>query len=526
MAVPRNTDKHSAVVDNLTAPGERHPTKRGQVSVCGVKGVFALRGGRWILENESELSVLVGLGESREAMSLLQAMVPALNAGVAGPGDLDELRWCLQSLAEADEVCWVYVPKDLMAAVTVSCAHWDDEAADQWLCWALAERLKENLSNSLWVGAGWLCWEALYENRRAETWHRGTGWMERLGSEFWDHLANHNNPLVQAANAASDPKTTPSQLASLATSDDEEILDLVASHPRAPAKVLLDLADLKKGRPVELMWRAAQNLSAPRRVLERLASKAPSRRMHPKDQTSQPSWKMILAQCLIAQNPNTPPGVLTRLSRSEHTKVLSCAANHPNTPLEALERLATHAEWEVRKAVAMNSASPESLLVCLASDRRREVRAEAATNPRLPNSALSEMAHDRSYKVRQAVATTPSLPRRLLETLASDPDGRVRWEIAHKEETPPEMLAGFAADPDPRVRSITALNESTPEDAVARLAEDSDYDVLRSVAFNPKAPPATLTKFAQSEDKHLRWDVASNPSTPPAALELLAQDAD
>ena len=492
-----------------------------------MKGVFARRGGRWILENESELSVLVGLGANRENVTLLQAMVPVLSAGVAGSGDLGDLSWCLQAFAEADEVCWVYVPEDLMAAVTVACAHWDHEAAHQWLCWALAERLEENLSDGpLGAGAGWLCWEALYDNRRAETWWRGTGWMERLDSEFWDHLANHENPLVRAANMASNPKTTPSQLESLAASGEEEILDLVASHPRTPAKVFLDLADLEKGRPVKLMWRAAQNLSAPKRVLERLASEALSRCVYSKDPTSQSALEMIMAQCLVAQNPNTPSRALTRLSRSEDAAVLSYVACNTNTPHQTMGRLASSREWAVRRAVASNPAVPKSLLALLASDPRREVRAEVAANPGLAKRLLGELAHDRSFKVREAVAANPSLPRKLPEALAGDPDGRVRWEIAHRGETPPEMLAGFAADPDPRVRNITALNDSTSEDAVAQLAEDSDYGVLRTVAFNPKAPPAALMRFAQGEDKNHRCDVASNPSTPLDALDLLAEDPD
>ena len=338
MAEPRNTDNPSAVVDHGPAQREQRISKRRQVSVCGVKGLFARKDAWWILENESELSVLVGLGANRENVTLLQAMVPVLSAGVAGPGDLDNLSRRLQSVAEADEVCWVYVPEDLMAAVTVACAHWDHEAAHQWLCWALTERLEENLSGPLGVEAGWLCWEALYDNRRAETWWRGTGWMKRLDREFWDRLANHENPLVRAANMASNPKTTSSQLESLAASGEEEILDLVASHPKAPAKVLLDLADLEKGRPVKLMWRAAQNLSAPKRVLERLASEALSRCEYSKDHTSQSALEMTMAQCLLAQNTNTPPRALTRLSRSEDAAVLSYVACNPNTPHQTMER--------------------------------------------------------------------------------------------------------------------------------------------------------------------------------------------
>ena len=187
-------------------------------------------------------------------------MAAALNAGVAGPGDLARLGGCLRSLAESYVVFWVRVPKDLMAAVTVACAHWDHQAAEEWLCWALAQRLAGNLSDALEVEAGWLSWDAWYEERPPHTWWRGTGWMEELDSSFWNRLASHENPRVRAALEASDPSTGPSQLQALVASSDSrlEVLDMVASHPRAPAKLLQDLADPKKQRPDELRWRVAQ----------------------------------------------------------------------------------------------------------------------------------------------------------------------------------------------------------------------------------------------------------------------------
>ena len=529
MAESRNTDKPTADVDRLTEPREQRPSQRCQLSVCGVAGVFTRKDRGWVLENESELSVLAGLGADREGISQFRAIVPALNAGVVGPGDLRDLSQYLQALAEAEEVCWVYVPEHLVAAVTVACAHWDHKAAEQWLCWALAERLEENLSGPVGAVAGWLSWNSLYEGRRVEAWWRGSGWMEKLDGNFWDRLATHENSLVRAANIASDPKTTPSQLKSLAASGDKEILDLVASHPKAPARVLMDLADLEAGRPVKLMWRAAQSLSAPKRVLERLASKALTHNMHSFDHTPQKDGKlteMTVALCLIAQNPNTPPRTLTRLARCEHASPLICVARNPNTPHQTLEQLSSSQEWAVRQAVATNKAAPKSLLARLASDSRREVRAEAAANPMLTGRLLGELAHDRSFLVRKAVAAKPSLPRKLLETLAGDPDGRVRWEIAYNSETPSEILTGFVVDLDPLVRRITAWNDSTPADAVARLAEDTDHGVLRTVSSNPKTPPAALMRFAQCEDKNHRSDVASNPSTPQATLELLAQDPD
>ena len=235
MAESHKTDSPTAASGHAPVLRVERPSARHRAVSGGVRGVFARRDGRWVLENESELSVLVGLGANREGMSRLRAMAAALNAGVAGPGDLARLGGCLRSLAESYVVFWVRVPEDLMAAVTVACAHWDHQAAEEWLCWALAQRLAGNLSDALEVEAGWLSWDAWYEERPPHTWWRGTGWMEELDSSFWDRLASHENPRVRAALEASDPSTGPSQLQALVASSDSrlEVLDMVASHPRA-----------------------------------------------------------------------------------------------------------------------------------------------------------------------------------------------------------------------------------------------------------------------------------------------------
>ena len=494
---------------------------------CGVRGVFARRDGRWVLENESELSVLVGLGANREGVNRLRAMEAALNAGTAGPGDLARLSRCLQaladSLAEDEEVCWALVPEDLMGAVTVACAHWDHEKGAEWLCWVLAGRLDSNLTDAWHVKAGWMCWEALLEDRPPRAWWPATGWLERLDSGFWDRIASHPDPEVRATNEASNPSTTPSRLRSLGASRQEEILDLVASHPRACAKQLLEIAGTTRGMHAELLWRTAQNKSAPRLVLDRIASDSFYRKDGSFDHYIAKE-AITRAKWLVAQNPNTSPNTLTRLSRSEDTAVRSWVATHPSTPEPALERLAADQQWQVRMPVAWNPSTPNSLLVRLASDRRCEVRAAAASNPKLPEKLLELLARDRTITVRAAAASNPKLPEKLLELLARDRHMRVRRSVLWRGGLSPEMLAGFAADPDPWIRRCAAGNRFTPADALALIADEADEDVFETLAANPNTPPATLLRLARSENAQTRLDVAGNPSAPPEALELLAND--
>ena len=63
MTRPHETAK--ATADSGLTPDlrARGPSVRRRVMCGGVRGIFARRDGRWVLENESELSVLVGLGD-------------------------------------------------------------------------------------------------------------------------------------------------------------------------------------------------------------------------------------------------------------------------------------------------------------------------------------------------------------------------------------------------------------------------------------------------------------------------------
>ena len=154
-----------------------------RVVVCeGVRGVFA-RGadGRWGLANGAELAVLEGLGGSSEAISRLRGMGAALEAGVAGPGDLGELGRCLRGVASSAAACSARGPSYLVGAVTVACARWDHPRASDWLCWVLASRLEGNLSADAGVGPGWLGWEVAYWHLPRRAWWDGSGWLEGLG---------------------------------------------------------------------------------------------------------------------------------------------------------------------------------------------------------------------------------------------------------------------------------------------------------------------------------------------------------
>ena len=488
-----------------------------RVVVCdGVRGVFA-RGadGRWGLANGGELAVLEGLGGSWEGVSRLRGMGAALEAGVAGAGDLVELNRCFRSLLESDNAFWAKVPADLVPAVTVACAWWRHVAGGQWLCWVLASRLAGNLSDSWWAGAGWHGWVVQAHPWRDPVRWNGADWIGGLGEGFWDKVALHPDRLVRESAVAGDPDASPAMLKELSSSSDSLVLDLVASHPRTPARALKQVCERRLHH--RQLLRVAQNMSAPPHVLGWLSKTEPGPRT---------DWLLPQLFWLLAGNPNTPPAAVGRLSRFGHQAVRGRAACHPNAGVRALQRLAGDPVWWVRCSVSQHPSAPGGLIGRLAGDARREVRAAVAERAGLAEDLLERLAADRSHVVRAGAAANPGLPQRLIQQLGEDPDPRVRRVVAERADIPQSFLGAMAADPHWRVRERLGNNSAVPATVVASLADDPHIWVQQAAAEHPKAPPHALRRFSRSRGFALRWCAAVHPATPPDALERLAGDKD
>ena len=488
-----------------------------RVVVCGgVRGVYARRDdGRWGLANGVELSVLEGLGGPSEPISRLRGIGAALEAGVAGPGDIADLGRCLRSLATSTEVFAARVPPHLVAAVTVACAWWHKYEAADWLGWVVSARLEANLSAEAGVGPGWLGWEINAGWPPRKVWWRGSEWLEGLGNEFWARLANHPIDVVRLSAEASDPVTSPARLKEMAKWPLWEIADLVCSHPRASAGTLKHLCKFRNQRRLAL--RVAQNTSADPAVL-RWLSKGWYR--------GNSGWAADKDLWLLAMNPRTPRDVLGQLSRCENTSVLSWVASHPNAGRRTLERLAAHPHWLVRRPIAWHPACPARLIVRLAADKHRRVRSAVAERRNLPDGVLERLAADRSLEVRAAVAANPALCERLVRQLAQDPHYKVRAAVARWADLPEDVLAALAEDPEPSAREALGDNQSASPEIIARLSEDPDLGVQRSVSQHPAVPEDTIRRYASSDDDWLRWGAAANPSCPPDVLEVLVDDPD
>lgn len=511
-------------------------SRRRVVCVGAVRGVLARREHRWVVDNEPEVRLLEALRAERGALERLRALAAVLDAGLVDVGDLKRLNGRLSAIAavEAPGDLWrVLVAGDECAAVAYACVCAEDEMLSRWLGYALSARLDANLVPGLLPGPGWVSW-GVPDHLRDHTLDRDTHWVSEMPRSFWRRLRSHSDRRLRAVARASDPAAHPKLLADLADRHPgaAEVLDVIASNPRAPTRVLRRLMrDPGAGEQVAL--RVAQNRSATAALLAEMAN---SRR-----------WDL---RYVAAWHPRMPLGALRRLAGDESDEVRTAVAR-AEAPAPALQALASDPDVWVRTAVASNPSAPQGALEALLGDRFAAVRAAAAANESTPAALVAARARDRAIrvrcevaarpvgsdvltvlaedpksKVRQAVAHNAHTPPKMLGRLAKDRCGEVRAAAGHHRDTPPVVLRALAGDDYWWVRDCVASNKSTPLRALSELTSDEDSDVSFDAARNAAIGPRGLKTLAAHEHWAVRAGAALNPNTPQALLEALAQDDD
>lgn len=83
----------------------------------------------------------------------------------------------------------------------------------------------------------------------------------------------------------------------------------------------------------------------------------------------------------VAENPNTPKEILTKLSKYPWYVVKGWVAGNINTPKEVLIELSKNKEWYIRCRVAKNPSTPLEILKILSKDKHGNVRFFVPQNP-------------------------------------------------------------------------------------------------------------------------------------------------
>ena len=511
-----------AIVDHTRADADasrstpavvgRRGRGRRTVSVGGVQGVLVLRGGRWVLDNDSEVRLWEALSGERGARTRLLALLAVLDAGLAPGRLLSRVNSRLSAIAgvdDPDRVCLVPVAGELLGPVAYACACLADERSWRWLAWALSARLDANLLRGVMWGPGW---QSMHCRRHDRGFDRDTHWMSEMPQSFWDRLSAHAEQQLRMVALASDPTARRGVLKDLAhqPAAGNEVWDLVASNPRTPNKALAHLARRFQGSYTHgrVAWRVAQNRRAGPDLLSQLADS--------------PSGEVRL---LAAAHPAVPGFVLESLAGDDDCFVRERVAWNSSTSVPMLRQLAADETLRVRMGVASNASTPQDVLEMLLGDRYAAARLHAVANPNTPTHLVETRAADRAITVRRAVADRAQSVEVLL-ALAEDPHGSVRAHVASNETAAEAVLESLAKDQSEWVRAAVAGHPNTPAGALAALAADTDEWIRFCVASNPKTKAGLLAVLAVDEDSLVRYGVAKNTAAPARLLKKLAATAD
>lgn len=487
--------------------------RRLALSVGGATGDLVLRGGRWVLDNDSEVRMLEALAGACGARARFWALAATLNAGLVEAVSETVGVWRLNRLLseiaagwQPGEVCVVKVPDELLGAVAYSCAWQEDYNLTRWLAWTLSTRLDANLVRGPMPGPGW---ESFYVSGQLQ--HRGfnrsTHWMSEMPESFWDRLRTHGHLRLRAAAAASDPVAQPDVLDRLARDPNvfAETWDLAACNPRTPIATLRHLACSTD--VAGLAWRVAQNRCTPPQLLEELANSGDDE-----------------LRRVTAWNPASPSSALEPMAGDESVKVRVAVAQAAATPLRVLKGLAEDDDVDVRSKVAANPSTPWTALKALLGDCDAGVRANAVANVKTPRRLAAALASDQAQQVRREVAKLAGVGADVLAGLAGDRDAAVRAALARNSRTPPTVLAALVEDPSSNVRSAVAANPHSPPAVLKALVGDDRWQPRVGAAENPAMAAELLAVLAADEDFNVRFYAAKNPATPQESLRALAKD--
>ncbi|WP_108330238.1 WGR domain-containing protein [Limnohabitans sp. 2KL-1] len=257
----------------------------------------------------------------------------------------------------------------------------------------------------------------------------------------------------------------------------------------------------------------------------------------------------------LAQDPQCPVGVITRLAEDDSLDVVLAALKNPvlppenrtpiiqgllklrgsrlaqvacnsNAPPELLETMATSRDEGIRSYAAGNRSTPESVLLALSKDADFEVRLDVASNPSTPVPVLEALSKSANHEVKQQVAANCSTPAsvkaRVLEALSKSAKAEFRISVAKNPFTPSSVLEALSKDSESLVRRAVAGNPSAPVSLLEIFSEDSDISILKSVAANRATPGSVLEALFKNSEWHIREKVAGNPSTSSSVLEALS----
>lgn len=189
---------------------------------------------------------------------------------------------------------------------------------------------------------------------------------------------------------------------------------------------------------------------------------------------------IVRNQEYLDQNPELFYKVMQDVENTKAKRRIAIGQN-PNQ----LANLCDDEDIIVRRNVAHNPNTPTGILVKMSNDKDVGVRWNIARNSNTHPEILAKMSNDDDDEIRRYVAWNPNTPPDTLAKMWDDEYDIVRMFVAGNPNTPPDTLVDMSDDVDADVRYYVANNRNTPSDTLAKMWEDEDDEVREAVLKNP-----------------------------------------
>lgn len=298
---------------------------------------------------------------------------------------------------------------------------------------------------------------------------------------------------------ATDDSTSADLLTQLATDEDAEIRQAVASNPNTPQDVLLMLG---KEFPEAIIANPIFTIS----LLENPESQF-YRLSLARSSTTLGEILANLAQlpdqeilCAIAQNPNTPVATLEELVENppqiynyedsdgeEFEHLLTCIAKNPNTPESILLKVAKNYSSSVQYAIAENPNAPIAILNKFADCHNSTLHQALIRNPNTPTAILEKLAGEQSQETRNLVKAHPNVSEMAIAIVEF---------VKDRYGTPIYLLEKLATHSSPYVRRLVAERRDTPSHVLELLSLYTDDDYIPTIVAGHRNASATAIEQA------------------------------
>jgi len=173
-------------------------------------------------------------------------------------------------------------------------------------------------------------------------------------------------------------------------------------------------------------------------------------------------WRIRQA---VARHNNTPIQTLQILSTDTHPQVRQAAAKNSHCTLQMLQEfIMTTDPWALPNGVANNPNTPPELLTQLAHSPEKLIRASVAAAPQCPLTAFLILCTDDQPTVRQAILKNMNTPSIILDKFTNTNDAFILHSLAkHPNTSEPTLMLILKRHPPERTFDALMQHPNLPQ---------------------------------------------------------------